>query len=160
MESTTRTLLIRWMHLEETVPDVKMYVFMDDVHRFVDMETFFSTITLRNWSWFFQPKFVDPDDICCEVLCVFSGSYELLQEPTPTCSRCGASTAFEMDTSKTFGGRYCCKRSSRLLSREIGPVRRCCGSVLPTANTWVDISRTIGVTVLLCENCITIMCNY
>ena len=134
--------------LRRTVPFDKMYVLTDAVHRFADIETFFTTINLRNWGWYFQPKFVDPDDICSKVFCVFAGIVRY-EEPTPTCPQCGASTAFEQDMSKAFGWRYRCQRSSRLVSGETGQVRRCRGSVLPTANTWIDNSHAIDVAVFL-----------
>jgi len=37
------------------------------------MNLFYREISLRNWAWFFQPSFIDPDSICSKVFVVCGG---------------------------------------------------------------------------------------
>jgi len=78
--------LIRLLEaLRQTVLAEQQYVSWDTVHRFSDiMDTFFSTVSLQTWGWYFQPQFVDSYDICTKVFAIFAGIVAYV-DPTPSC---------------------------------------------------------------------------
>jgi len=133
--------------LRQTVPEEEQYVFWDAVHRFSDMDMFFSTISIRTWGWYFQLQFVDSYDICTKVFGIFTGTVAY-GDPTPPCPLCGGATTFELDASKAFSCWY--RRAARRpkmsskerRKRNVRECKACCrGSVVTTSNTWLANSK-------------------